>query len=107
MPHSARVGRWPITSVQFCAVRVNRPPGLPNSVAIFARSRLSPIPTAHDRRVFARTAAWIRWARSFAATSADSSGTVAPTNASSQPITSTVTSSKPRSTAMTSSDAAS
>ena len=104
MPQSARVGRCPITSAQFCAVRVNRPPGLPNSVAIFARSRLSPIPTAQVRRVSAVTAAWIRLASSSAAAS---SATVVPTNASSHPMTSTVTPSNRRSTAMTCSDAAS
>ena len=104
MPHSARVGRCPITSTQFSAVSVNRPPGLPNSVAILARSRLSPIPTAQVSRVSAATAAWIRCASSSAAAA---SATVAPTNASSQPITSTVTPAKPRSTAMTRSDAAS
>ena len=106
MPHSARVGRWPITSAQFSAVSVNRPPGLPNSVAILARSRLSPIPTAQDSRVSAATAAWIRRARSSAASS---SATVAPTNASSQPmhLDASTPGRTPRSTAMTCSDAAS
>ena len=64
---------------------------------------LSPIPTAHVSRVAAATAPWIRCASS----SAGSSATVAPTNASSQPSTSTVTPAKSRSTAMTRSDAAS
>ena len=104
MPHSALVGRWSMTSDQFSAVRVKRPPGLPNSVAILARRRLSPIPTAHDRWVRVRTASWI-----LAANASASAGpsTVAPTNASSQPMTSTTTPSMLRSTAMTSADAAS
>jgi hypothetical protein len=44
-PHRARVGRSPMTSDQFSAVSTKLPRGLPNSVAIFARSLLSPIPT--------------------------------------------------------------
>lgn len=73
---------------------------MPNSVAILARSLLSPMPTEQCRPVFSSTAACNDRA------SATGSSTAAPTNASSQPITSTTTGNE-RSTAITSADAAS
>lgn len=85
MPHSASVGREAMTSHQFSCVSRKIPPGLPKPVASLARSLLSPIPTAHDNPVSRRTAARRSAAR------ASGSSAVAPTNASSQPITSTTT----------------
>ena len=100
-PHSARVGRSPMTSNQFSAVSRNLPPGLPNSVAILARTFVSPMPTEQCSRLAASTSAWMRRA------TASGSSASTPTNASSQPSTSTTAPGTARSVAMTVADAAS
>ncbi len=102
-PHRSRVGRSAITSVQFCAVSTNTPRGLPKSVAILARRRLSPTPTEQCSRVCSSTAACSRRASS---TASSTDATVDPTKASSQPSTSRVTPS-PRKADITWADAAS
>ena len=76
------------------------PAGLPNSVAILARTLLSPMPTEQCSRVSRRTASCARRA------SASGSSVRAPRNASSHPSTSTTTPSD-RSVAITWSEAAS
>ena len=76
------------------------PRGLPKSVAILARSLLSPIPTEQCSPVASSTAA-----RTSSAKPCGSSVST-PRNASSQPSTSTGTS-KPRSVSITRADAAS
>ena len=83
--------------------RVSRkiPPGLPNSVAILARTVVSPIPTEQDSRVAARTAAWA--CRAYAS----GSSVDTPTKASSQPSTWTTAPGSPRSVAITAAEAAS
>jgi hypothetical protein len=104
MPHSAWVGRSNITSAQFSAVRRYTPspaPGLANSVASLARNMLSPTPIEQCSRVRSRTSARMICAR------ASGSSVSAPTNASSQPITSTTTPGRVRNVAMTSSEASS
>ena len=77
------------------------PCGLPKSVAILARTSVSPIPIEQCSRVLANTAAWI----SMAVRNGSSVST--PTNASSQPSTSTTAPGRARNVAMTSADAAS
>ena len=83
MPHRSLVGRWPITANQFSRVSRNIPPGLPNSVAILARTLVSPMPTEQCSWVASSTSAWIVRA------TASGSSVSMPTNASSQPSTST------------------
>ena len=53
MPHSSLVGRSPITSNQLSRVSRNIPRGLPKSVAILARTLVSPMPTEQCRSVAA------------------------------------------------------
>ena len=60
MPHSSLVASSPITANQFSRVSRNIPRGLPNSVAILARTLVSPMPTEQCRSVAASTSAWIR-----------------------------------------------
>ena len=100
-PHRSPVGRSPITSNQFSRVSRNVPRGLPNSVAIFARTLVSPMPTVQCRRVAASTSAWMRRAT----TSGSSAST--PTKASSQPSTSTTAPGTARRVSMTTAEAAS
>src|SRR5262245_54761244 len=98
MPHSAVVGRSPITANQLNLVSWYTPAGLAKPVASLARSLLSPMPTEHDSRVDDSTAACTDRANS------NGSSTDAPRNASSQPRTSTTTSND-LSTAITPADA--
>ncbi len=98
-PHNSIVGRGPITSNQLSAVSWNTPRGLPNPVAILARTLLSPIPTEQCSRVAASTVSRARSAN------ACGSALWIPMKASSQPRTSTTAPSSPRSTAMTCADA--
>jgi len=100
IPHNASVGRSAITSTQLSAVSRNIPRGLPNPVAIFARSRLSPIPIEQCRPVAPSTAACTR------AAITSGSGVCTPMNASSQPMTWT-TASNVRRVSITSAEAAS
>ena len=114
IPHSASVGRSPITSNQVSSVSWDTPRGLPKSVAIFARSLLSPMPTEQCSPVASSTRARTCSAKS---RGSPSSGCPPPTpspaarNASSQPSTSTTTGTPPhsseRSVSITSADAAS
>ncbi|SLH22020.1 Uncharacterised protein [Mycobacteroides abscessus subsp. abscessus] len=114
MPHSAAVGRWPMTSVQFAAVSRKVPVAAPGSstgaaedlpadlakpVASLAVSLLSPIPIAQPR---SSSAIAPRISRA----SSSGSSVSAARNASSQPHTSTVPGNV-RSTAITSSEASS
>ena len=85
-PCRSLVGRSPMTSNHVWRVSRNTPCGLANPVAIFARSRLSPMPTEQCRPVASRTAACTDLAN------ASGSSVSTPRNASSQPITSTVAS---------------
>ena len=57
IPHSAVVGRSPITSNQLSRVSWKTPRGLPKSVAILARTLVSPMPTEQCRPVASSTAA--------------------------------------------------
>ena len=82
-PHRAVVGRSPITSNQLSRVSRKVPRGLPKSVAILARTMVSPMPTEQCRPVAASTSAWTSRAV------ASGSSVSTPTNASSQPSTST------------------
>jgi hypothetical protein len=90
-----------MTSNQVAWVSRNVPRGLPNSVAIFARTLVSPIPTVQCSEVASRTSRWI--------SRATSSGSLAstPTNASSHPSTSTTAPGTARRVSMTTADAAS
>lgn len=99
-PHSSIVGRWPMTSSQFSAVSRNTPCGLPNPVATFARTSVSPMPTLQCSRVRSSTA------RRTASAYASGSSVSTPRNASSQPSTCTVAPGWSRSVAMTAADAA-
>ena len=90
-----------MTSNQFSRVSRNVPRGLPNSVAILARTLVSPMPTVQCSRVAASTSAWMR-----RATPSGSSAS-APTNASSHPSTSTTAPGTARRVSMTTADAAS
>ncbi len=101
MPHRSFVGRSPITANQFSRVSRKVPRGLPNSVAILARTFVSPMPTEQYSSVAARTSA-IR----LRATTSGSSVTI-PTNASSQPSTSTTAPGTARRVSITTADAAS
>ena len=101
MPHSSLVVRWPITSNQLSRVSRNIPRGLPKSVAILARTLVSPMPTEQCRSVAARTSAWM-----VRATCSGSSVSM-PTNASSQPSTSTTAPGIARSVSITTDEAAS
>ncbi len=98
-PQRSRVGRSPITANQLSAVSRNTPRGLPNSVAIFARTLLSPIPTEQCRPVASSTA------RCAARATLSGSSVTTPRKHSSHPITSSTTSGSVRSAAITSSDA--
>ena len=100
-PHSAVVGRSPITSIQLSRVSWKVPCGLPKSVAILARTRVSPMPTEQWRSVAASTAAWMLRAV------ATGSSVSIPTKASSQPSTSTTAPGVARSVSITLADAAS
>ena len=100
-PPRAVVGRSPITASQFSRVSRKLPRGLPKSVAVLARTRVSPIPTEQCSPVRSSTAARI----SRAVRSGSSLST--PTNASSQPSTSTTAPGTSRSVASTSAEAAS
>ena len=100
IPQSASVGRSAITSYQFSSVSRYVPRGLPNSVAIFARSLLSPMPTEQCRWVASSTAACSSRANN------SGSSVSTPRNASSQPSTST-TASKLRRVSITTALAAS
>ena len=100
MPHSASVGRSPITSNQVSVVSRPTPRGLPNEVAIFAWSLLSPMPTELWSRVLSSTAV-----RTSAAKVSGSSVRTA-RNASSHPSTCTGTSND-RSVSITTAEAAS
>lgn len=88
-----------MTSNQLSAVSRKTPAGLPKPVAIFARIRLSPMPTEQCRPVARRTESWMRRA------TCSGSSASQPTKASSQPRTSTTVPS-PRSASITCSDAA-
>ncbi len=57
MPQSSLVDFSPITSNQFSRVSRNMPRGLPNSVAILARTLVSPMPTEQCSSVAASTSA--------------------------------------------------
>ena len=100
-PHSAVVGRSPMTSIQLSRVSRKVPCGLPKSVAILARTRVSPMPTEQCRPVASSTAAWIERA------AASGSSVSTPTNASSHPSTSTTAPGVARSVSITRADAAS
>ena len=100
-PHRAVVGRAPMTSIQLSRVSMKVPCGLPKSVAILARTRVSPMPTEQCSSVAASTAAWI------SGRSATGSSVSTPTNASSQPSTSTTAPGVARSVSITRADAAS
>ena len=56
-PHRAVVGRSPMTSIQLSRVSSKTPCGLPKSVAILARTNVSPMPTEQWRPVAPSTAA--------------------------------------------------
>ena len=93
--------RWPITSNQLSRVSRNMPRGLPNSVAILARTLVSPMPTEQCSPVAASTSAWIVRA------TASGSSVSMPTNASSQPSTSTTAPGIGRRVSITTAEAAS
>ena len=90
-----------MTSNQLSRVSRNVPRGLPNSVAILARTLVSPMPTVQCSDVAASTSPWMP-----CATSSGSSDS-RPTNASSQPSTSTTAPGTARRVSMTTADAAS
>ena len=90
-----------MNSVQLSRVSMKVPCGLPKSVAILARTRVSPMPTEQCSPVASSTAAWI--ARAVATGSSVSM----PTNASSQPSTSTTAPGVARSVAITRAEASS
>ena len=100
-PQSAVVGRSPMTSIQLSRVSMKVPCGLPKSVAILARTRVSPMPTEQCSPVAASTAAWIE-----RAATTGSSASI-PTKASSHPSTSTTAPGVARNVAITCADAAS
>ena len=100
-PHSAVVGRSPMTSIQLSRVSSKTPCGLPKSVAILARTSVSPMPTEQWRPVASSTAACT--CRAVATGSSVST----PTNASSHPSTSTTAPGVARSVSITRADASS
>ena len=100
-PHRALVGRSPITSNHVSPVSRKVPRGLPNSVAILARTLVSPMPTVQCRSVAVSTSAWTRRA------TASGSSVSTPTKASSQPSTSTTAPGIARRVSMTTADTAS
>ena len=90
-----------MTSNQFSLVSRKVPRGLPNSVAILARTVVSPMPTVQCRWAASSTSPWIRRA-------ADSGSSASmPTKASSQPSTCTTAPGTARMVSMTTADAAS
>ena len=89
-----------MTSSQLSAVSRKTPRGLPNPVATFARTRVSPIPTLQCSLVRSSTALCA------ARANASGSSVVMPMNASSHPSTCTVAPGWARRVAMTSADAA-
>ena len=85
MPQIAVTGRSPIVAIQVRRVSRATPPGLANPVAVLACSRVSPMPTAHDRpRLVERPAPADR-----VGDAPPGRRCAAPTKASSQPHTST------------------
>ncbi len=101
MPQRSLVDFSPITANQLSRVSRNIPRGLPNSVAILARTLVSPMPTEQCSSVAASTSAC-----TVRATCSGSSVSM-PMNASSQPSTSTTAPGIARRVVITTADAAS